>query len=237
VSFCLFSGFPSINSLLLLATPLSKFPFQAKVERARLQDVLSTELESAVAKTAEDAALARLNEDVKLRAIRAEGEEALERARDAIALAFWSLSKGAKHLASQPEDLARVLASLILLLGGWFSAREGSLLLRKLLAKRLSKPALVRETSRQSGLRGALAFVIAAVRGLWEQLRLGLTGKLPSVGLEEAVLNGIVFAPSLRESVGGLALSVARAHSRSAPLRHLLVYGPPGTGKTMVRIV
>ena len=205
------------------------------MERARLRAALATSLEAAVAKTAEDASLARLNEDVKLRAIAAEGAEALERARDAISLAFWSLGKGAARLAAAPSDLARVLASLVVLLGGWFGAREGATLLRRVLAKHLSKPALVRETSRRSGLLGALAYGGAALRGAWEQLRLGATGALPNVGVDAAVLRGIVFEPSLRDSVGSLALSVARAHSRRAPLRHLLLYGPPGTGKTMVR--
>jgi ATPase family AAA domain-containing protein 3A/B len=206
------------------------------VERARLRAELSTELESAVAKTAEDAALARLNEDVKLRAIQAEGEEALERARDAVALACWSLGQGAAKLAASPRDLARVLASLVVLLGGWFGAREGAKLLRSLLAKHLAKPALVRETSRRSGAAGVVAYGVAALVGGWERLRLGVTGALPSVGgVDAAVLAGIVFGPALRDCVGSLALSVARAHSRRAPLRHVLLYGPPGTGKTMVR--
>jgi hypothetical protein len=58
--------------------------------------------------------------------------------------------------------------------------------------------------------------------------------RLPTVSVSEKVLEGNLFSPPLKETVGGLALSIARAHSRSAPLRHILLYGPPGTGKTMV---
>lgn len=57
--------------------------------------------------------------------------------------------------------------------------------------------------------------------------------KVPG-GRVERLLKGIVFNDSLRDCIADLALSLSRAHARSAPLRHVLLYGPPGTGKTMV---
>jgi hypothetical protein len=60
------------------------------------------------------------------------------------------------------------------------------------------------------------------------------TGRLASISVDVKILDGIVFNPVLTNLVSGLALSIARAHSRAAPLRHVLLYGPPGTGKTMV---
>jgi len=207
---------------------------QGVVERARLRAQVATTLEAAVYAVEEEAHLERLNEDVRLRAIRAEGEEALVRVRVAVSLAFISLGQGAAALLSNRVQLAKVLGSLVFLLAGAFLAREGATLLRVVLARRLSRPALVRETSRASGLRAVASFAGAALGAAGERLRWLLTGKLPNVGVEAAVLDGIIFAPPLRSSVAGLALGIARAHSRSAPLRHVLLYGPPGTGKTMV---
>ena len=53
----------------------------------------------------------------------------------------------------------------------------------------------------------------------------------------ERLLEGIVFNDSLRDCIADLALSLSRAHARSAPLRHVLLYGPPGTGKTVTNKV
>jgi hypothetical protein len=163
-------------------------------------------------------------------------------------------------------------AQVAMLTGGYFS-RESAVLIRIILARRFSRPALVRETSRSTGggavfsmlFHGASAFAAAfhvlfsrppLQRGLSKPIKIWTQGrvtggsgsdgssssddktaesvkKMPNT-IGRRLLEGIVFADSLRESVADLALSLSRAHARSAPLRHVLLYGPPGTGKTMV---
>jgi ATPase family AAA domain-containing protein 3A/B len=114
-----------------------------------------------------------------------------------------------------------------------------------MLARHLVRPALVRETSRTTGLRAFWDFVSSPavqlrrgathlVASLWSRLR-GDPAAGPSAARhDERVLEGIIFPPRVRSSISEVALAIARAYSRRAPLRHILLYGPPGTGKTMI---
>lgn len=203
------------------------------LEKIKLQG--RTAAETAAAIVREEALRARLNEDVRLRAIREEGAQAIERVQAAIAAAYQHLAAGGAELLSDPLKLGRVTGSLIAIAAGAFISREAAVIARHMLARRFARPALVRETSRCSGLWAMLiavfvplgAFLVGTVRFI---CRL----KAPEVNLSAKMLEGIIFGPTVKRIITDLALSLARAHSRSAPLRHVLLYGPPGTGKTMV---
>lgn len=62
------------------------------------------------------------------------------------------MGRGAAALASDPETLLRLVASAVLLAAGVFAAREAASLAGREAARRLGRPSLVRETSRQRGL-------------------------------------------------------------------------------------
>jgi ATPase family AAA domain-containing protein 3A/B len=102
--------------------------------------------------------------------------EAAERAKAAVGLFFASLGSGIMAILNSPLELLKLIGIFILLLMGWFTSREGSILLRHVLARRFGRPALVRETSRKSGIQALTSFFFAIFFGIFERIRWLLTG-------------------------------------------------------------
>ena len=95
------------------------------------------------------AEMERLNEDVRLRAMRARAHEARERLLAAISLAFDYAARGAMALLSDdPRMLATLVGAVVACVGGAFFAREAAVLARNLAEAYFGRPRLVRETSR-----------------------------------------------------------------------------------------
>ena len=89
------------------------------VELERIRAEGRTALAAAVAEVQEAALRQRLNEDIHLRAIAAEGRIGMEKAREAIGLFFSSVGRGASALLSDQQQLVRVVLSVVSL----FTAR------------------------------------------------------------------------------------------------------------------
>ena len=130
---------------------------RAKAEQAR-----------AVAAERAKAEMERLNEDVRLRAMRARADEARRRLLAAIALAFDYIARGAMTLLGEdPRMLAQLVGAVIACVAGAYFSREFAILARNLAEAYFGRPRLVRETSRvrAARLRDLASFVFGkAVR-------------------------------------------------------------------------
>ena len=129
--------------------------------------------------------------------------------------------RGANALLNSPDQLTRVVSTLVALALGVFLSRETARVVGKQVEKYLGKPRLVRETSRTSPWRWVARKVKAA---LWSG------GDLCDV---DELLRGVVLEPVIADRVSRLAVATCNAHLNGVHLRHAMFYGPPGTGKTM----
>ena len=83
------------------------------LELERIRSAGRTALAAAVAEVQEEALRLRLNEDIHLRAIAAEGRIAMEKAKEAINLFFISLGRGISSLLANKQQLLRVIFSAV----------------------------------------------------------------------------------------------------------------------------
>lgn len=83
------------------------------VELQRIRSAGRTALAAAVAEVREEALRQRLNEDIHLRAIAAEGRIAMEKAKEAIHIFFITLGRGVSSLLSDKQQLLRVVLSAV----------------------------------------------------------------------------------------------------------------------------
>lgn len=161
----------------------------------------------------------RENEDVHLRAMRAEQQEKRQQTLAAIKATADIVFSWITMFYGSPQHLLLGLGSIVVALGGVYFMREMAILLREQLNKRLGKPALVRSTNR---------------RGTLTQLYTGFLRLLRFRDFHGSEFNDVVLHPKLHQQVMRLAESTRSAKRRKMPLMHVMFYGPPGTGKTMV---
>ena len=157
---------------------------RAKAEQAR-----------AVAAERAKAEMERLNEDVRLRAMRARADEARRRLLAAIALAFDYIARGAMTLLGEdPRMLAQLVGAVIACVAGAYFSREFAILARNLAEAYFGRPRLVRETSRvrAARLRDLAAFVFRKTVKVPLDLAVGRARFLG----EEGLLVGRVLATS-----------------------------------------
>lgn len=122
-------------------------------------------------------------------------------------------------VADYATDWKRVGISIGIVTGlalGVYGARSGMNVVGKMLADRLGRPPLVRDTSRASPVLNPLK----ALRRLFSK---------PSGD----AMDGIVLNEAMAERLRDITISASQARQHGANFRHLMLYGPPGTGKTM----
>jgi len=176
------------------------------VERAKIE-------EEAKIKAARD------NEDVNLRAMKAEMAEKREQTLAAIRETADIVLSWVTFVFRSPANLALGIGSIVVAVGGVYLMREMAVLLREQLNKRLGRPSLVRTTNR---------------RGVVQEAWIGLLRLLRLRGRHGSEFDDVVLHPRLHQQVMRLADATRSAKARRMPLQHAMFYGPPGTGKTMV---
>merc|ERR1719356_770969 len=179
---------------------------QEAVERAKIE-------EEAKIKAARD------NEDVNLRAMKAEMAEKREQTLAAIRETADIALSWVTFVFRSPANLALGIGSVVVAVGGVYLMREMAILLREQLNKRLGGPSLVRTTNR---------------RGMLQEAWIGLLRLLRLRGRHGSEFDDVVLHPKLHQQVMRLADATRSAKRRRMPLQHAMFYGPPGTGKTMV---
>lgn len=194
----------------------------------------------------------RVNEDVRLRLLRARKAQELQRAVAAVTLAAEVVAKGATALLLHDRMLLGMLVAAVLgLVAAGFFSREAATLARQLAEAYFGRPRLVRETSLKRFARGRRWLATAARlvmsvrlpnvrfskkrrRLLEDRLEAARAARAAASRLRElAFLDGVVLDADIRDRLSQLAMSTRNAKRNRAPFRHVLLHGPPGTGKTM----
>ncbi|KAH8060937.1 hypothetical protein JL722_4227 [Aureococcus anophagefferens] len=219
------------------ATALKKLRDEFTVAEAREKLREATAVEVAREAERQAAEAERLNEDIALRMIRAQGAEMRRKLLEAITAVAGEVAKAADSLRLHPERLRRFVLGLVGVAGGYFATRESALLARRLLTQYLMRPALVRESS--FSMSGVVVWTLGLVAKLFTTLLFLRRGPAHDDGAQvdvktTKITDGIVLPDALGARLDQLAASVRGARKLRAPLRHLLLYGPPGTGKTMI---
>ena len=212
------------------AEELSKAEHERELEIQRAKELMKAETAKAVAKAKAEAE--RANEDVKLRMLRAEGEQRRIRNVAAVREAFVWLGNGFSSLLQNPRDILVIIGYFALLALAVYFSKEAAGLFRTIVESMIGKPKLVRETTKKN-IRGELwAFFQEDVLGtllLRKRFnRKNLTKKC------EQTFSDVVLPDDLKSRIVSLAISAAKAREHDAPHRHVLLYGSPGTGKTLV---
>lgn len=178
-----------------------------------------TELKRAKAEARAKAHSERENHDLSLTRMRAEMREQRETILQSISVGFSSAGGGAKVFLGNQEQMGNAVALVSSLAVGVYGARSGATVLGNFIASQLSKPSLVRETTRTSWL--------AWMRPVTWTRKL----RTPMPTLD--ALDCVVLEQSLDTRLKHIAKSAKLTKTNAAPFRHLLLHGPPGTGKTM----
>ncbi|CAD8148393.1 unnamed protein product [Paramecium pentaurelia] len=122
-------------------------------------------------------------------------------------LYFVKFQEGFKYLQQNPQGLFTIAKVMLFVSGAFFFSKYSLGLGFKRLEAILTKPTLVRETSRRS-----------------------LKWMMPS---SKRIFDKIILNPELEVTLKLITSGFIAKQSQSAPLRNLLFHGQPGTGKTL----
>lgn len=181
--------------------------------RARGVQDIETAKAAAKADAAGRAQQERENIDIRLREMRAQTAEKRRTKLETIDAFFTSMSAGAQTLYEDRAKTITLVGGLTALAVGVYSARSATRVAGRVLERHLSRPPLVRETSRWS----------------WRPQLSWLPGRGTSTNLFEK----IVLEEALSERLQWSTNALLSAQQNGTPFRHLLLHGPPGTGKTL----
>eukprot|EP00519_Triparma_laevis_P013417 CAMPEP_0182490716 /NCGR_PEP_ID=MMETSP1321-20130603/470_1 /TAXON_ID=91990 /ORGANISM="Bolidomonas sp., Strain RCC1657" /LENGTH=734 /DNA_ID=CAMNT_0024692941 /DNA_START=28 /DNA_END=2229 /DNA_ORIENTATION=+ len=208
---------------------ISAAQHERELEIQRTKEMMKAE--TARAEALAKAEAERMNEDVTLRLMKAEAEQARIRNVAAVKEGFEWLGKGFSEFLNNPRDVLIMVGYFAACMAGVYLAKEMAIFVRVVMESMLGKPKLVRETTKKSW------FISLFIR-FWEAItRLAGIGVMSGEAVLkycEEVFDDVILEGELKSRVVGLAMSAKKAREYDAPHRHVLFYGPPGTGKTMV---
>lgn len=176
-----------------------------------------TEMVKARAEAEARAIQERENRDIRDAQLIMQAEEHRKTVLEGIKLAGTTVGDGLSAYLSDGEKIAATVGVVTALALGVYSTRAGAKVGGELLANRLRKPPLVRDTSRTNPLLHPL-----------RTLRSLTTRATP-----ETALGGMVLQPETTARLQAITLATSRTRQHGANFRHVMLYGPPGTGKTM----
>lgn len=188
---------------------------EAARETMRLRGAFDKDsaIAAAKAEAAGRAQQERENIEIRLRELRARKGEERKTRLEAIEEVLGGVSAGAQALYDDRSKAITLLASLTALALGVYSARAATRVAATVIERNLSRPPLVRETSRWT--------FVPKLNSLWS----GVT--------RPGIFENIILEETLKERLLWTTNALVSAQENGTPFRHLLLHGPPGTGKTL----
>jgi ATPase family AAA domain-containing protein 3A/B len=160
----------------------------------------------------------RENWDLHLQAKRMEAKEFRETVLEGVKEAVTMVGSGFREFLTDYERMGTTVAGLSLLAVGVYTAKNSTSLAARLIEARISKPPLVRETSRLTA-SDAIVHPIKTLSTVFKS--------------KGNAMKNVVLEPKLHKRLEHLAQATYNTKKNNAPYRHMLLHGPPGTGKTM----
>lgn len=160
----------------------------------------------------------RENREIYLEQIKLKAAEKRQTVLEGIKTAGSVLGTGFQTLIEDPNKIVTAVGGLTLLALGIYTAKNGTAVTGRFIESRLSKPSLVRDTSRLSVL-DTVKHPIDTIKRLRSKA--------------EDSLQGVFLQPKLEERLREIAVSTRNTKNNQGLFRNLLMYGPPGTGKTL----
>jgi len=157
----------------------------------------------------------RENIEIRLRELRARTAEERRTSLDSINEIFSSASSGAQALYDDKGKAVTLVTGLTVMALGIYSARAATRVAGTVLERTLSRPPLVRETSRWTWRPQLMTFPWTKSSG------------------SKGIFDTIVLEEELTERLKWTTNALLSAQENGTPFRHLLLHGPPGTGKTL----
>ncbi|GMH67526.1 hypothetical protein TL16_g04702, partial [Triparma laevis f. inornata] len=208
---------------------ISAAQHERELEIQRMKELMKAE--TARAEALAKAEAERMNEDVTLRLMKAEAEQARIRNVAAVKEGFEWLGKGFSEFLNNPRDVMIMVGYFALAMSGVYLAKEMAIFVRVVFESMMGKPKLIRETTKKS-------WFLSQIIRLWEAIAslagIGVMDGKAVLKYCEEIFEDVILEGELKQRVVGLAMSAKKAREYDAPHRHVLFYGPPGTGKTMV---
>lgn len=190
----------------------------------RENDVARAEAEAVARARAERENQDIRKEEIALRAaerrkeIVIEGEEKRKMVLESITTGGAVIGEGIKSFLGDKDRITAAALGITLLSAGIYTARNVIGVTARHVEARLSKPSLVRETSRLS-VSEMFKHPITTIRRLFSK--------------PEDALRGVVLEPSLEMRVRDIAISTKNTKQNAGVYRNVMLCGPPGTGKTL----
>ncbi|UKK01057.2 hypothetical protein MACK_001870 [Theileria orientalis] len=154
----------------------------------------------------------RDNFDIHLKMMKERSVEERKTKLESLNLIFSSVGSGLSSILQDKQRLTYTVMSLTGLSLGIYLAKNGTIIVRKVIENKIGKPSLVRETSK-SIIPGNLKSMVK---------------KGNEFNLNEIVLNN-----NLNQRLTWSINSLLKSKLNKTPYRNILLYGPPGTGKTL----
>jgi len=203
---------------------MRKATIDHEMKLRRENDIARAEAEAIARAKAERENRDIRKEEITLRAaerrkeIVVEAEERRKMILDSIKTGGTVIGDGIKSFLGDKDRIYAAALGISLLAAGVYTAKNVIGVSARHVEARLSKPSLVRETSRLS-LMEAIKHPITTISRLMSK--------------PEDALKGVVLEPSLEERVRDIAIATKNTKNNRGVYRNVMLCGPPGTGKTL----
>ncbi|KAK4337352.1 hypothetical protein RND71_043622 [Anisodus tanguticus] len=160
------------------------------------------------------------NHEINLEKIKLNAAESRRTKLESIKSFGEMFGTGFKSFITDKEKVKTTVLGITLTAAGIYTAKHSIGILGRTIESRISKPSLVRETSRLN-INDVLKHPI-------------LTAKKYLIKEKGEVLSDVVLAPELEEKLRDISIGAFNTKKNKGFFCNYLFYGPPGTGKTLV---
>lgn len=195
---------------------------QMKYEAQKRANELSHEndLKRIEAKMKARAKVERENRDINLEQIKLKAAEDRQTKLESIKSLGDMFGNGFQSFISDKEKVKTAVYGITLTAVGIYAAKHSIGIIGRSIESRISKPSLVRETSRLN-INDIVNHPFKSVKRLL-------------IRQQGDALKDVILKPRLEEHLRDLSISIRTTKKNKGTFGNVLFYGPPGTGKTLV---